>query len=79
MHVFGNYPNPFSDFTIFSYFLTKELDELEIRVFTVSGRLIRRIENDVNTLTPGNDPKRIGYGELMWDGRDEDGNEVGSS
>ena len=76
MHVFGNYPNPFSDFTIFSYFLTKELDELEIRVFTVSGRLIRRIENDVNTLTPGNDPKRIGYGELMWDGRDEDGNEV---
>lgn len=76
MHVFGNYPNPFSDFTIFSYFLTKELDELEIRIFTVSGRLIRRIENDVNTLTPGNDPKRIGYGELMWDGRDTDGNEV---
>lgn len=76
LHVFGNYPNPFSDFTIFTYYLTKELDDLEIRIFTVSGRLIKVIKNDENTLTPGNDPRRIGYGELMWDGTDEDGNEV---
>lgn len=78
LHVFGNYPNPFSDFTIFSYYITSTeiLDDFEIRIFTVSGRLIRVIKRDENTSTPENDPRRAGYNELMWDGTDEDGNEV---
>jgi len=78
LHVYGNYPNPFSDVTIFSYYITGQeiLDDLEIRIFTTSGRLVKRIKNDINTSTPGNDPKRVGYNELMWDGTDEDGNPV---
>ena len=78
LHVYGNYPNPFQDITIFSYYITSQeiLDELEIRIFTTSGRLIKRIQNDINTMTPGNDPRRIGYNELIWDGTDEDGYEV---
>ncbi|MFZ0391177.1 MAG: C25 family cysteine peptidase [Calditrichia bacterium] len=78
LHVFGNYPNPFSDVTIFSYYLQSReiVDDLEIRIFTVSGRLIKRIRNDVNTLNPGNDPRRVGYNELTWDGTDDDGVEV---
>ncbi|MEJ2633813.1 MAG: hypothetical protein P8184_00815, partial [Calditrichia bacterium] len=78
LKVFGNYPNPFSDETIFSYYITSRdiIDDLEIRIFTTSGRLIKRIKNDMNTITPGNDPRRVGYNELIWDGTDEDGNQV---
>jgi len=79
LHVFGNFPNPFSDQTIFSYFITTPgqiIDDLEIRIFTVSGRLIKSIKSDQNTGVPGNDPRLIGYNELIWDGRDESGNEV---
>jgi flagellar hook assembly protein FlgD len=79
LHVYGNFPNPFSDNTIFSYFISNTgqvIDELEIRIFTVSGRLIKRISTDENTSVPGNDPRLVGYNELMWDGTDEGGNEV---
>jgi hypothetical protein len=78
LKVFGNYPNPFSDQTIFSYYLTSKeiVDDFEIRIFTVSGRLIKRIKNDANTRTPGNDPRRQGYNELIWDGTDQEGNQV---
>jgi hypothetical protein len=79
LHVYGNFPNPFSDKTVFSYFISnvgQVIDALEIRIFTVSGRLIKRISNDENTSVPGNDPRLVGYNELMWDGTDEGGNEV---
>ena len=77
IHVFGNYPNPFTDKTIFSYFITPDvLDEFEIRIYTLSGRLIRRITEDVNTINQPNGARSPGYNELIWDGRDEDGNEV---
>ncbi len=79
LHVFGNFPNPFTDETVFSYFISNTgqiIDDLEIRIFTVSGRLIRVIKNDPNTSVPGNDPKLVGYNELVWNGRDESGNEV---
>ncbi len=78
LHVFGNYPNPFSDVTIFSYYITSSeiIDDLEIRIFTLSGRLIKHIKNDENTLSGENDPRRVGYNELMWDGTDDEGNPV---
>lgn len=79
LHVFGNYPNPFEERTIFSYFVSPDvLDELEIRIYTVSGRLIKRITDDENTI---NDPRgfgarSVGYNELIWDGTDADGVKV---
>ena len=79
LYVYGNYPNPFSEQTVFSYFITNTgqiIDDLEIRIFTVSGRLIRQIKSDENTSVPGNDPRLVGYNELIWDGRDAGGNEV---
>ncbi len=77
IHVFGNYPNPFTDKTIFSYFITPDvLDEFEIRIYTISGRLIRRITEDVNTINQPNGARAPGYNELIWDGKDEQGNEV---
>ena len=79
VHVFGNYPNPFTDYTVFSYFVSGDvLDEFEIRIYTVSGRMIKRITGDENT---ANDPrgfgaKNLGYNELIWDGTDDDGVQV---
>lgn len=78
--VYGNYPNPFQDQTIFAYFvnLNDDLEEFEIRIYTVSGRLIRRIDSDINNgiNDPDGGARRKGYNELIWDGRDESGNEV---
>ena len=76
----GLYPNPFQNQTIFAYFvnLNDDLDEFEIRIYTVSGRMIRKIDSDINNglNDPDGGAKRKGYNELIWDGRDEHGNEV---
>ncbi len=78
--VYGNYPNPFSEHTIFSYFvqLNDDLDEFEIRIYTVSGRLIKVIDSDLNNPINAVDggAKRKGYNELIWDGTDRDGDQV---
>ena len=57
-----NYPNPFKDNTTFTYILTQAADRVNINIYTISGRLIRRIENA---------PRSIGFNHLPWDARDE--------
>ncbi len=78
--VYGNYPNPFSDRTVFAYFVqvADELDDFEIRIYSVSGQLIRRINADINNAidAPDGGAKRKGYNEIIWDGTDTDGNLV---
>jgi hypothetical protein len=78
IHVFGNYPNPFTDKTIFSYYITNSevIDDFEIRIYTISGRLIKVLKEDENTVNTLYGAKQLGYNELIWDGTDEDGNEV---
>lgn len=78
IHVFGNYPNPFTDKTIFSYYITNSevIDDLEVRIYTISGRLIRKLTEDENTINVINGARQLGYNELIWDGKDEDGNDV---
>ncbi len=80
IRVYGNYPNPFVSETIFAYFveLNDDLDDFEIRIYTVSGRLIRTIDSDINNPANALDggARRKGYNELIWDGTDEDGVEV---
>ncbi len=80
VHIYGNYPNPFTDKTIFAYFveLNDDLDEFEIDIYTVSGRLVKRIDHDINNPLGAIDggARRKGYNELIWDGTDEDGQEV---
>ncbi|HIE27114.1 TPA: hypothetical protein EYP66_07495, partial [Candidatus Poribacteria bacterium] len=60
-----NAPNPFERDTVFTYDLTQEPDDITIKIYTVSGRLIRTFQNA---------SARRGYNEEYWDGRDEDGN-----
>ncbi len=62
----GNYPNPLKDKTYFAYRLTEQTTEpVQIRIYTVSGRLIRTLYSSSG--------EEINYGEIFWDGRDEDG------
>ncbi|MCL2064274.1 MAG: C25 family cysteine peptidase [Candidatus Cloacimonetes bacterium] len=74
----ANYPNPIRTVTIdpvnsgrtrFTYTLTDDADNVYLRVYTVSGRLVRSFRNL---------PKHVGYHEFPrttygWDCRDEEG------
>jgi len=63
----SNYPNPFSDETLITYSLTDQPDgEIEMKVYTVSGRHIRTLSQAA----------KINYDEVFWDGRDEEGNNI---
>lgn len=66
--IYGNYPNPFTDETYISYSLSRSrpLKEFWVKIYTVSGRIIRKLETiDTNNI--------FDYGEFYWDGRDDDG------
>jgi hypothetical protein len=61
-----NYPNPFSDKTIFTFKLTQIPDELKIKIYTLAGRLIKEIKKGESELN-------YDFNRIEWDGRDEDG------
>jgi len=59
-----NVPNPFKRETVFVYELTQIPDNITIKIYTLTGRLIKTIEmNSCNRH----------YNEQYWDGRDENG------
>ena len=59
-----SHPNPSRSRTTFTYELSRDADEVSITIYTTSGRRIRRLDNA---------PTKRGYNEVMWDGRDEEG------
>ena len=61
-----NYPNPFSKDTTLTCELTRPGESLKIKIYTITGRLIRILETEATA----------GFIQLKWDGRDDDGNEV---
>ena len=64
-----NYPNPFAQNTTISYVLTGATDDYtQIKIYTVSGRLIRTLRDNERTT--------VNYRTQQWDGRDEQGEEV---
>jgi hypothetical protein len=68
-----NYPNPFSDVTNFSFEYNQPNSSLEVdvKIFSLSGRLIKTIHQEVYT---------SGYkaGPIVWDGTGDDGSKIGS-
>ena len=69
-HYFTSCPNPFSNSTTISLSLTTNLHELSrIKIYNVKGQLVRelKIEN-----------LKFKMNEVVWDGRDEKGNDVKS-
>jgi len=74
----GNYPNPVKSRTIhsdnigrtrFTYVLTDDADKVYIKVYTVSGRLVKTFKN----LETGVGYHEFPRGVLGWDCRDKDG------
>jgi hypothetical protein len=60
-----NYPNPVRNETNFIFNLagSSAPDKFKIKIYTVSGKLIKEI----------NYPVQIGFNQVPWDGRDSDG------
>ncbi|MBK8553016.1 MAG: T9SS type A sorting domain-containing protein [Ignavibacteria bacterium] len=65
---FYNYPNPMKDETSFIFNLAGSVTQYQfkVKIYTVSGRLIKEINYNAN----------IGNNEIPWDGRDNDGDIV---
>jgi len=63
-----NYPNPFASETYFTFILTNYADEVEIKIYTISGRLIQTL------FVPPQSENA--YYQVRWDGRDHEGDEV---
>jgi hypothetical protein len=74
------YPNPMHSFTHFAFRLrgadAEMIDEMALRIYTVSGRLVRQFDliDDPESLDAGT--LKIGWNKLLWDGRDSDGDRV---
>jgi len=62
-----NCPNPFPDDTYFTFAATSDIDALAIKVYTATGRLIKKIET-------GGFP--AGFTRIYWDGRDNAGDAI---
>ena len=67
-----NYPNPFVNYTEFWFNHNKPNEPLEVQVqiFTVSGKLVKTINQNVQTT--GNLSR-----EIVWNGLDDFGNKIG--
>lgn len=63
---FLNYPNPFTRKTTLTCELTAPADSLAIKIYTLSGRLIRELSTQATA----------GFLMVEWDGTDADGIEV---
>ncbi len=65
---FYNYPNPMKDETSFIFSLTGNSapELLKIKIYTITGRLIKEIE--IHPIQ--------GYNSIMWDGKDNDGEHI---
>ncbi len=61
----ANFPNPFvpGDGTYFAYYLTKAADEVSLKIYTITGRLILTVD----TLDPS-----VSFNEFHFDGYDAD-------
>jgi len=70
------YPNPMNTQTTFAFRIeggTQRPSDFQLRIYTLSGRLIRTFDGfDVN----GGTGLRIGWNKLRWNGRDGDGDRV---
>jgi hypothetical protein len=70
------YPNPMNTHTTFAFRVeggTEQPDGFRLRIYTLSGRLVRAFSSsDVNN----GGGVRVGWNMLRWDGRDADGDRV---
>jgi hypothetical protein len=72
-----NYPNPFTTYTEFWFEHNRPGEQLDvqIQVFTISGRLVKTINADI--VTQGFRPDPGQWTDLQWDGKDDFGDNIG--
>jgi flagellar hook assembly protein FlgD len=66
-----NYPNPTSGETNFTFKLTQIPEEIRIKIFTITGRLVKELKYTSSDL-------KFDFNKLYWDGKDEDGDILGN-
>ena len=66
-----NYPNPTSGETYFTFKLTQIPDNIQIKIYTIAGRLIKEFDLNSSQL-------KFDFNKIYWDGRDEDGDPIGN-
>ncbi len=86
LRLLGTFPNPFAEEMFVAYELlgTSNVDEVEIRFYTASGRSIRRMVFPTTSPTEAFGflrggtglPTAPGYHEIWWDGTDDEGRPV---
>jgi hypothetical protein len=66
-----NYPNPFKDETHFTFLLkgTEKPNEINIKIYTIAGRLIWDYNVPPSELITN-------FNKIRWNGRDQDGDEI---
>jgi hypothetical protein len=71
------YPNPMNTQTTFAFRVEggrdEALQDFTLRIYTLSGRLVRQLEK-----RHLDNPLSVGWNTLSWNGRDEDGERVGT-
>lgn len=82
---YGGFPNPFKRYQIFSFKLFAEAKYIQLKIYTVSGRLINSYDSRDQTNDSFIDKEGLGvsleqgesintdYGEIYWDGTDRNG------
>ena len=86
LKIYGAYPDPFVFQTLIAFEVTSAnpIDGVEVKIYTVSGRLVKTIrypsnnpQETVGLLQGGTgSPTAVGYHEAWWDGTDTYGNQV---
>lgn len=86
LRVYGAYPDPFVDHTFIAFEVTSAnpVDAVQVKIYSVSGRLVKTIRypsnspNEALGLLQGGtgSPTAVGYHEAWWDGTDNYGNQV---
>ncbi|MCD6170700.1 MAG: hypothetical protein J7J76_09160 [Candidatus Latescibacteria bacterium] len=72
IELLGNFPNPFSDETVFAYRIDgNPLKKFSIKIYSISGYLVRSFKDFTDDA--GNPAEASGYHELTWDGSDDRG------
>ena len=74
LKILGNYPNPFKDQTVLAYELMAPAADISLKIYTVSGRLVRQF--GLLDFVDDPDPLEPGYHEQTWDGTDGNGEDV---
>ena len=75
--LYQNYPNPFTTSTTISFNLAtglryatpRQAEKAQIKIYNVKGQLVRKLGFRISD---------FGFGEAVWSGRDDNGNQVSS-